>query len=330
MAKLNPATTLPTSSQAALQLFDERYNALRLLAEPTTWVEQLGDFYPTPALTNRYPMAILALKYQEMISEAPSFKRIGEQDVELTVAEFKEGVEIELVKVLVNAFSAARWADAPGALLQAEQMFRTKLIANALSANTETCGWDGLALFHDSHLCNPKDSNSATFDNLQASAKDVADLANLEAEITAGAEVLDVNGDPLGVQFDTIGVPRQKFQKLANLLKQDFVATPAGTATMRNPYNDGSLTVVRMDGIGDNDVNDWFLFDSKLIAKSVVPWILTKLAIPTPGFDALGLRRYEPDNSDHARQNGTVGVSSHVWYGSKFLYPHAIRKVAGA
>lgn len=325
---LNPASLLPQSSQDALRIFDERYNALQLLADPATWVSQLGEEHPTPALDTKYPMSILALKYIEAKAAETQFQRIGEKDVDLTVAEYKNGVEIELMKLLVNTFSAKRWNDAPAAMLHAEQIFKLKMIADALVANTETCGWDDLALFHDAHLCNPKDASSATFDNLQASTKDVADVSNIEAEITAGAEVLDVNGDPLGVQFDTLGVPRQKFQKLANLLKQDFIATPAGTATMRNPYNDGSLNVVRMDQL--TDVNDWYLFDSKLIAKSVVPWTIAKLALASPGFDQLGLRRYDPTNSDHAREQGVVGVSSHIFYGKKFLFPHAIRKVAGA
>lgn len=327
MALLNPATTLPSSSQDALQIFDERYNAAQMLAQPATWVSELGEEHTTPALSTRYPMAMLNLKFAETRTGEGRFKTIGEKDVELTVAEYDEGVEIELLKVLTNTFSAKRWADAPAGLIQAEQIFKLKLIAAALEANTETCGWDDLALFHDAHLSNPKVAGSATFDNLQASTKDVADLANIEAEITAGFEVLDVNGDPLGVQFDTLCVPRQKFQKLANLLKQDFVATPAGTATMRNPYNDGSLNVVRMDQL--TDVNDWYLADSKMIARAVVPWTIAKLAIQAPGFDALSLRRFD-ENSDHFKKTGKIAVSQHVYYGKKFLFPHAVRKVAGA
>jgi hypothetical protein len=230
--------------------------------------------------------------------------------------------------VCSNAFSAKRWADAPGLLLHAEQMFRTKAIADMLVANTALCGWDGLALFHDSHLSNPLDAGSATFDNLQASAKDVVSLANIEAEITLMMEVLDENGDPLGMEPDTIFVPRQKFQGLKNLLKQDFVPNAGGTATMRNPYNDAGLTVVKIDAL--TDVNDWYLVDSKLIGAGAVPWVQAKLALPNPAFDDLGLRRFEPANSDYARNKGVVGVSQHIYYGQRFLYPHAIRKIVGA
>ncbi len=326
--KFNPASALPVSSQDALQLFDERYNALRLLAEPATWVSELGEEHTTPALETRYPMSILSLKYLEAKGSETAFRRIGEKDVELTVAEFKDGAEIEVLKVTSNTFSAKKWLDIPAGFLQAEQIFKLKLIAAALEANTDTCGWDDLALFHAAHLANFKTAGVGTFSNIQATPKDVCDVANIEAEITAGFEVLDENGDPLGVSYDTLCVPRQKFQKLANLLKQDFIATPAGTATMRNPYNDGSLNVVRMDQL--TDVNDWYLGDSTLIGKGVVPWTVAKLAMQAPGFDALGLRRYDLDNSDYARQKGVVAVSSHIFYGSKPLYPHAFRKVAGA
>lgn len=328
MPKLNPAVTLPTSSRDALEIFDERYNAAQLLQEPSTWVDELGESHATPALETKYPMSYLAIKYEEARTAAGHFQRIGEKDVELTVAEYKAGVEIELMKLMTNTFSAKRWADAPASFVQGEQVFKLQLIAGALEANTELCGWDELTLFHDSHLCNPKDADSDTFDNLQAGAKNVANVDDLEGEITAMAEVKDINGDPLGVMPTHVGVPRQKFQKLKNLLKQDFIPSAAGTATMRNPYNDGSLTVVRLDQL--TDVNDWYLFDLPLIMKGVPPWVIAKLQLAMQGFDDLGLRRYSPENSDHARQEGVVGVSSHIHYGFKFLHPHPIRKVTGS
>jgi len=330
MAKLNPATTLPQSSQDALEIFDERYRgALEALkTTPQTWVDDLGEVHTTPALSTRYPMTILALKYLEVIDLAGSFKRIGEKDVALTVAEYQDGVEIELTKLMSNSFSAQQWAEAPAAMLKSEQTFKLKLIAAALVANTETCGWDDLALFHDAHLSNPVHDNGLTFDNLQASAKDVASLTSLEEEITLMSEVLDTNGDPLGVMPTHIGVPRAKFQLLKNLLKQDFVPSGAGTATMRNPYNDAGLTVVRMDQL--TDTNDWYLFDMNLIASGVTPWTVAKLAMSAPGFNDLSLRHWDMSNSDDCRRKGTIAVSSHIYYGSKFLFPHAIRKIAGA
>lgn len=328
MALLNPATTLPTSSADALEIFDERYNAAQLLAQPQTWVSELGEVHTTPALSTHYPMSILNLKFQATNALEGRFKTIGEKEVELTVAEYDDGVEIELVKLLTNTFSAKRWADAPAAMMQAEEIFKLKLIAAALVANTAgACGWDDLALFHDAHLCNPKDAGSATFDNLQATTKDVSDIAKLEEEITLMAEVLDVNGDILGVMPTHIGVPRQKFQKLKNILKQDFIPSSAGTATMRNPYNDGSLTVVRMDQLTDAD--DWYLFDMNLISKGVVPWTVAKLALQGSGFDSLTLRRFD-EASDHFKKTGKIAVSQHIYYGFKLLFPHAIRKIAGA
>lgn len=329
MALLNPATLLPSSSQDALEMWDERFTAAQLLAAPQTWVDELGEVHAVPALSTKYPMAFLALKFLENKAREGRFRTIGEKECELTVAEYSDGVEIDYIKVITNTFSAKRWADSAAGMVQAEQFFKLKLIAAALEANTATCGWDDLALFHDSHLCNPKDPNSATFDNLQATGKDVSDIAKLEEEITLMAEVLDVNGDRLGVMPTHIGVPPAKFQKIKNTLKQDFIpstATPgAGTTTMRNPYNDGSLTVVRMDQL--TDVNDWFLFDMGLISRGVVPWTLAKLALN--GLDALETRRHDTD-SEMFKKTGRIGVSKHIYYGSKFLFPHAIRRVAGA
>ncbi len=332
MALLNPAATLPASSQDALEIFDERFNAAQLLAKPATWVEELGEVHATPALSTHYPMSMLNLKFEETKALEGRFKTIGEKEVELTVAEYDDGVEIELLKVLTNTFSAARWAQAPSDMVQAEQIFKLRLIADALVANAAgACGWDDLALFHDAHLCNPKDAGSATFDNLQASTKDVADIAKLEEEITLMGEVLDVNGDRLGVSPTHIMVPRAKFQKLKNTLKQDFVpstATPgAGTTTMRNPYNDAGLTVVVNDQL--TSAVDWYLFDMNLISKGVAPWILAKLALQGAGFNSLSLRKFD-ESSDRFKQTGKIAVSQHLYYGYKFLFPHAIRKVAGA
>jgi hypothetical protein len=329
MALLNPAATLPTSTRDAQEMFDERYNAAQLLVQPQTWVSELGEEHATPALETKYPMSVLALKFTETKAGEGKFKTIGEKDCTLTTAEYDEGVEIELVKLCSNSFAAKRWADAPAGFVQAEQMFKLKLIADALVANAAgACGWDDLALFHDSHLCDPKNGSSSTFDNLQGTTKDVADLSDLEEEITLMANVLDVNGDRLGVMPTHIGVPTAKFQKLKNLLKQDFVPNSGGTATMRNPYNDAGLTVVRMDQLTDDD--DWYLFDMNIISKGVPPWIISKLALPGPGFSELGIRHWDMSNSDACRAKGTLAVSQHIFYGYKFLYPHAIRKIAGA
>jgi hypothetical protein len=340
MAKLNPAATLPTGSRDALEIFDERYLDAIGTAQPPTWVDELGEAHDTPALETKYPMSLLSLRYEETIDERGRFKSIGEKMVDLSVVQFDEGLEVEIMKLITNSFVAGMWEQAPARFIQAEQMFRLKTIASALVANTLTCGWDGLPLFHDAHLANGKDTSAGTFDNLQASAKNVADLANIEAEIALmSAGVLDTQGDLLGACSGNIaiGVTPSKYHALKNLLKQDFVPSAAGTATMRNPYHmDQTLTVIRMDQVSVNpgdaniDANDWFIFDLDLIARGVVPWVLAKLALPNPGFDDLSLRRYEPANSDYARSKGVVAVSSRIFYGHKFLFPHAVRKVAGA
>jgi hypothetical protein len=332
MAQLTTDQTLPTSSEDALRLFDERYLALRLLQRPEMWCQTLGEYHPTGSPHTKYPMSFLALKYRETIDQGGRFRTIGEKDCDLEVVEYDDGVEIELMKLLLNTFSARRWMDAPAGMLQAEDVFKCQTIATMLEANTATCGWDDLALFHDTHYANPRNhklgtSSDVTFDNLQASTKDVVSFANLEAEITLMMAIKDENGDKLGVKPDTVGVPTEKFQPLVNLLKQDLIANSGGTATIRNPYADGTLKVVHMPQL--TDVNDWYLFDSKLIAQGVAPWVLAKLQLSMPGFDALGMRRHD-QTSEMFLRNGKIGVSSHIWYGAKFLYPHAIRKIAGA
>lgn len=327
MALLNPAVTLPSSSRDALEQWDERYIGASQLVVPETWVSQLGDETSVASLETKYPMTMLAIKYIEAISADPNFESAGEKHVDLTVAEYKAGIAYRLLDLITNVYSAREWLSSAERFAQAESMFKLKLISADLEANTELCGWDDLALFHAAHLANPKGDASVTFSNLQSTPKDCADLANIEAELTLMAQVKDVNGDRGFVSGDVIGVPPEKFRKMTNLLKQDFVATSAGTATMRNPYNDGSLTVIQMSQT--TDANDWFIFDTKLIAKGVPPWIVAKLSIPAPGFDALSLRRHD-ETSEMFRRTGKIGVDSRVFYGRKFLFPHGVRKILGA
>ena len=327
MASITVHDTLPASSQDALEMFDERYLALSMKAMPTTWADQLGEVHMTASTSTKYPMAFLALKYLETIDEGGRFRTIGEKDCELQVVQYDDGVELELVKLLTNSFSARRWMDAPAGLLQAEAFLKSKTLAGMLEANTATCGWDDLALFHDSHLANPKGDTSVTFDNNQATAKDPANVDNIAAEVALMMAVKDENGDKLGVKPTALGLPTEKFHATANLLKQDIIANTGGTATIRNPYADGTLKLVHMPEL--TDANDWYLFDENLIAKGAVPWVVAKLDLARPGFDALGLRRYGED-SDRFKNTGKIAVSSRLFYGFKFLYPHAIRKVAGA
>ena len=71
------------------------------------------------------------------------------------------------------------------------------------------------------------------------------------------------------------------------------------------------------------------MFDENLIAKGASPWVAAKLQLPDPRFDSLGFRRFGED-SDYFKKHGKIAVSSHIWWGFKFLYPHAVRLVKGA
>jgi hypothetical protein len=319
--------TLPASSQEAIQIFVERYLALSLVKDPDTWCEELGVIETTPSTSVHYPMAMLAMKYQETKDEGGRFRTIGERDVELKPVQHDDGVEIDVLKLVTNIFSARKWYQAPERMIQAEKMFRCQKIADMLEANSDLCGWDKLTLFNDAHIANPGAPTSLTFDNLQASAKDVTNMTHLEEEITLMMEVRDENGDKLGVMPDVIGVPTAKFQPLMNKMKQDLIANSAGTATVRNPYADGTLKVVHMSQL--SDPNDWYLFDSKLIAKGAHPWAGAKLEIASAQFNALGMRIYE-ESSDRFKNTGKIAISSRIWYGFRSLYPHGVRKIVGA
>ena len=319
--------TLPVSSQDAIQAFEERYLALSLVKQPDTWCERFGAFDYAGATSTKYLMNMMALKFQATKDTAGRFKTIGERSIDLKVEEHDEGVEIELINLLLNTSGARAWAKAPERFLQAESNFRCLKIASMLEANSALCGWDDLTLFNDSHLANPANASVGTFDNLQASAKDVTNMTHLEEEVALMMEVKDENGDKLGVMPDAVLVPTAKFAPLANKMKQDLIANSAGTATIRNPYADGTIEVVHVPQL--TDANDFYLVDSKLIAAGAEPWVASVLALADARFSALGMRVFD-ESSDRFKQTGKIAISKHTWNGFGFMFPHAIRKVSGA
>lgn len=324
----NPLYTisqLPSSSQAAIRAFDERYLAVLSGTQPTAWTD-LGDVVDTDSPMITFPISALSLKYQQTEGESKSKTR-GELSFDLKVEEFDEGVEARLIDLYTKVFAYRAWTSSPAQLVEAEARFRNLQIAALLEAGHTTTIWDGQNFFDDAHPANPFDSSLGTFDNYQASTKDVVSLTNIEAEVTLMKEVLDMNGRPMGVQPDTILVPRAKSEALRNLMKQDVVGQVYGSNTaaagVRNPYF-GIFNIVEVPEL--TDVNDWYLVDSKMMSRlGMAPWLMARYRAP----NSLGLRVYD-ESSDFFKDTGRIKISSHIWYGFALAFPHCIRLVKGA
>lgn len=323
----NPLYTieqLPTTSQAAIREFDDRYIASLLASQPTGWADTLGDLVPSNAPMVTFPVSQLRTKYVRTEGES-KFKKLREKSFDIKTEEFDDGYQARLLDLFTKVYAYRNWQAAPGRLVLAEEQFRHSSIAALLEAGAATVGVDGVNFFSAAHLANMTDGSGGTWGNLQATTKSVISIANIQAEITAMMDVKDENGIRLGVMPDTILCPIPQVEGLKNLLAQAFILSAPSAATsngaVNNPYF-GRLNVVPVKEFSSNV--DWYLVDSKLCAAGLSPWISLRQTVP----QSLALRTFD-ESSDFFKNTGDIKLSSHIWYGFGLALPHAIRLVRG-
>jgi hypothetical protein len=322
MANLYTVDQLPTTSQAAIREFDDRYIAAQGAFSPSKWFDLLGAFESVNTPYTTFPINQLSLQFQETKGES-RFKQALEKYIDVKSVEFDEGIEAKLLDLFTQAFSWKRWQQGPQLLTIAEERFRAKKIATLIEAGETTLTYDGKYFFDDDHPVNPGDSSLGTWDNLQASTKDVVSLVNIEAEITLFRQnCKDENGEKIDVNSFAICVPTEKYESVKNLLKKEMVAG-SGTESESNPYaGDGSIEVIHMPQL--TDANDWYIVAKDLIAMCP-PWLALKLNVP----GSLAARTFD-ESSDFFRNTGKIKYSAHIWYGFNLAFPHAMRKIVGA
>lgn len=310
---------LPQSSEEAIREFDERYLAIVTAAEASGWADRFVTPVEAPRVT--FPMSAFAAKFRETKEYSSRFKTMREKSFDLKVIEFDEGFEAPLLDLRTNAFSYRNWQRAPERLMMAKRRHVAAQLAELLESGTSASvksPWDGVQFFHATdHKSNPFDKNTTTFGNYQSSAKDPASVANIQAEMTQMMLVPDANGDKLGAYPTEIWLPTQKVQAVSDLLNQERLANGES-----NPIK-GKLKVVHVPEL--TDANDWYLVDGNLIAAGFDPCILADYM---PAED-LGMR-YWDETSDFFKDTGKIKASQHIWTGSGLVFPHAIRRVAGA
>ncbi len=325
-------STLPTTSQAAIRDFDDRYLASIGAAPPPTWSDY-GPLIPTPSPMMTFPIGSLALKYQQTEGE-PRFTTLREKSFDLKVERFDVGIELDLEQM--NAFSYQSWLQGPARMMIAEGRRRNRAIVTLLTTGHSTLwgaslanplGIDGVNFFSATHLADFNDPASATWSNYQSSAAAFS-ITALKAEITAMQGVLDENGEKLGVEPDTILVPTTvyepaKFLLAQNLILEDSAGNDAA-AGVTNPYS-AKFKLVHVPELTDQE--DWYLVDSKLLASSgLPPWLSLRHAPPNP---ALELKHWD-ESSDFFKNTNKIKVSSSIWRADALGFPHGIRKIIGA
>jgi hypothetical protein len=314
---------LPTTSAAAIRVFDERYLAALGAVKPTGWTDKIGDFNEVSSPYVTFPISALSLKYQKTREES-RFKRLGpETSFDIKAEEFDEGVEAPLLDLFTQTYAYRKWTEAPKRLMLAEERHRARTIAQMLEDGVNITGWDGKKFFATNHPANFADSGAGTFSNYQATPASVLDVAKIAAEVSAMMAVKDEQGEKMGITPDTIIVPVEKAEALKNLLAQALILDSTGAAAVNNPYYGGRFNIVVAPELTDAD--DWYLVDSKLVATGMPPWAVLRYSPP----QSLGLRRFD-ESSDYFKETGNLRISSHIWYGFGLVFPHAIRLVKGA
>lgn len=329
MASLFTNQLLPTTSEQAIRIFDEKYLAAITAAVPPAWCAPFIDTVGAPRVT--FPMSIMSTKYNETKEQASRFKTMAEQSFDLTVVEYDAGYEAPLLQILTNAFAYRNWSRAPQALAEGEVKHAAKNLVTLLEDLAQLSPWDGLSFFNAAHRSNPKEVIAATqgrtntWSNYQATPADCADLTKIQAEMTAMRDVRDENGDKMGIEPNEIWLPTAKYQIVSDNLNKVRIA--GGESNPLNPEGStspfGKIKPVHVPDL--TDVNDWYLVDTTQFAKGVQPMIAANYR----DVGSLGLRHWD-ESSDFFKDTGKIKMSAHIWYGFKLIFPHAIRRVAGA
>lgn len=352
MAALNPLYSfdqIPTTSEAAIREFNDRYLAAIGASVPSGWADMLGELVPTDRPMITFPVSQLRTLFKRTEGES-KFKTLGEASFDVKSEEFDDGYQAKVKDLFNHLFAYRNWQQAPQRLVLAEEQLRHTSVAALLTAGTTTKCVDGSNFFATNHPANITDSTvTGTYSNYNSTATNVLGSAatantggthgidNIQNEVTSmQTQVLDENGLLLGVDPDTIAVPYDYYEPLKNMLARERVLefvtnvglssnNPIGAAATDNFYK-GRFNVVpiREFSIASGTTADWYLIDSKMIKKGVSPWVIMRETVP----QSLALRVFD-ESSDFFRNTGSIKMSAHVWYGFALALPHAIRRIKG-
>lgn len=363
---LNPLyvqSELPTTSQAALREFNDRYLAVLGASRPTGWADRLGELVPTDRPMTTFPISQLRTLYQQTTGES-RFKTLQEASFDVKTQEFDDGYEAPLMQLFLQVFAYRNWQRAPERLVLAEEQFRHTQIATVLANGTSTLCVDGTDFFGTTHpinITNPNialqaSSSTTTWSNYQSTATNPLGLN--ATGINGGAHSLDAlqqevvnmqtgvpdeNGVLMGADPDTILVSAARYEPLKNMLARErvleFMTSATGgtnapasatsmTAASTDNFYKGKFTIELVKEFpyvsGSGVTDDWYLVDSKMVKSGISPWLSMRQTVP----QSLALRVFD-ESSDYFKTTGRIKLSSHIWYGFSQALPHAIRRIKG-
>ncbi len=320
MGTLYDNELLPTSVQDAIRQFEYRYEAAVTSEDPPGWAEEIGDKYSSSSPLTRFPISLIVSRFTQFRGDIRT-RELEDKYSDVKTIEHQDGFEVPAIDLTTNVVRARQWSKVPAELVNGEKRLQNQMVTTALEAGTSGVNvWDSEFFFDTDHLANPNDPGLGTWSNYQSSTKDPASITNITAEVSLMQAVPGPDGLRMGVDPDTILLPVAKGEPVRTLLAQNFLANG-----QTNPYFN-RFKVVIIPTL--TDTNDWYLVDSKLLGR-MPPWTIVEYVPAGPLGMALRLRWFD-ENSDYFKNTGRLKVSSHVHLQAALMFPHAIRRIAGA
>jgi hypothetical protein len=339
MAK--PLEQLSFDSQRALEQFSSAFTSAFEAADPSSeWAKAYGLVETSQALLLTYPMSISAAGYVERKGDDAA-RDMYERSISITPIEWTDGIKAQKRRLEQNDFAVQAWTREAASMAREAKRHCNILTARLLHANANlqlykdsTLGIDaGIALFSSSHQVNIFDSSKGTFKNTLLGGTDFTgssfDQNMMRAVLKHGrTQIKGANGQPMGVNYDTVLVHPDWEQDAKDFLESDlmravFLEGGSGAQkntqlTTNNRYK-GIMNLVVLDELAQVsgvDTDKVYFVDSKHPAK---PWILQDGGTPEEVmFDA---------NSEFCKNTGMVKVNYILLAGVTGALPHPILRV---
>ena len=222
---------------------------------PPSLVDNVATLVTSQADSEKYAWIGESPQMEEIIDEV-KFVSLSDTGYTITNKEYAAGIAVRSrdVKNDQTGGIAARTRQ----LASVAQRHVNKLLINALINGTTNLGYDGVAMFSDTHTA--RDQQASTQDNLLAGSG--TSTANVQTDINAGiAAILNFlaeNNEPYTEEINRIAIIAPPA-----LRKPIIEAVQAGIISQTdNVQVDGISWYLHFSGrLTSTDVNDWYMLD---------------------------------------------------------------------
>lgn len=205
-----------------------------------TWFEKLATVVPSSTRSNIYAWALATMRLREWIGPRVA-QNLSEHDYTVVNKKYEGTIEVLREDIEDDNLGIYKQVTLP-ALAAAAKKHPDQLLAALLTANP--VGWDGVALFHDSHPnFNVSGVGATTYDNLYADLD--LDGDGVATMYAAMASILGEDGNPLMVTPNLLICAPQLRREAETVANSSVYVVPHGTS-------------VNGSGAVENVMKGWF------------------------------------------------------------------------